>query len=51
MEADGDLLVLAQYLFATSGHSPTQWELKGVAVAAYSIVALRKALTSIGGIF
>ncbi|CAK7563052.1 MAG: hypothetical protein SEPTF4163_000909 [Sporothrix epigloea] len=33
-------LVLAQYLFKANGHSPTAWELKGVALAGYSVAFL-----------
>lgn len=34
-------LVLAKYLFATNGHIPTNWELKGAALAAYTVAVLR----------
>lgn len=34
--------VLAEYLFATSGSSYTPWQLKGVAVAGYTIATLRQ---------
>ncbi|CAK7267659.1 hypothetical protein SEPCBS119000_002666 [Sporothrix epigloea] len=33
-------LVLAQYLFKVHGHTPTAWQLKGVALAGYSIAFL-----------
>ena len=33
-------IVLAQYLFRINGHSPTDWELKGVAVAGYTVAVL-----------
>lgn len=33
-------IVLAQYLFRINGHSPTPWELKGVAVAGYTVAVL-----------
>ena len=32
--------VLAQYLFRISGHEPSDWELKGVAVAGYTVAVL-----------
>lgn len=34
-------LVLAQYLFAINGAKPSAWELKGVAVAGYTVAVLR----------
>lgn len=34
--------VLAQYLFAISGDKPSAWELKGVAIAGYTVAVLRK---------
>lgn len=34
--------MLAQYLFRINGHSPTDWELKGAAVAGYTVAVLRK---------
>ncbi|KAL1901117.1 hypothetical protein Sste5346_002184 [Sporothrix stenoceras] len=30
-------IVLAQYLFKANGHTPTNWQLKGVALAGYSV--------------
>jgi len=36
--------VLAQYLFRINGHTPTAWELKGVAVAGYNVAVLCKSL-------
>lgn len=35
-------IVLAQYLFAINGHSPTAWEQKGVAIAGYTVAFLRE---------
>jgi amino acid transporter len=32
--------VLAQYLFQINGHKPTNWQLKGVAVAGYTVAVL-----------
>ncbi|OCK75789.1 hypothetical protein K432DRAFT_408720 [Lepidopterella palustris CBS 459.81] len=32
--------VLAQYLFRTNGHTPTNWELNGVAIAGYTVTVL-----------
>ena len=37
-------LVLAQYLLKLAGATPTAWEQKGVAVAAYSVAVLCKYL-------
>lgn len=37
-----DHTVLAKYLFACNGHTPTDWELKGVAIAGYTVATLRK---------
>jgi hypothetical protein len=34
--------VLAQYLYKVAGKTPTNWEQKGVAVAAYTVAALCK---------
>ena len=34
--------MLAQYLFAINGAQPSAWELKGVAVAGYTVAVLRK---------
>jgi hypothetical protein len=36
------MLVLAQYLFKINGATPTAWEQKGVAVAAYTVAVGRK---------
>jgi amino acid transporter len=33
-------IVLAEYLYKANGHSPSSWELKGVAIAGYSIAYL-----------
>lgn len=33
-------IVLSQYLFKVNGHTPTPWELKGVAIAGYSVAYL-----------
>ncbi|CAF9912372.1 MAG: hypothetical protein ALECFALPRED_008100 [Alectoria fallacina] len=33
-------IVLAEYLFAINGHTPSAWELKGVAVAGYTVAVL-----------
>ncbi|EGO55774.1 hypothetical protein NEUTE1DRAFT_47799 [Neurospora tetrasperma FGSC 2508] len=38
--SSSNAIVLAQYLFRINGHSPTAWELKGVAVAGYTVAAL-----------
>jgi hypothetical protein len=35
-------IVLARYLFRIDGHAPSDWELKGVAIAGYSVVVLRR---------
>lgn len=32
--------VMAQYLYATGGHTPTPWELKGLAVACFTFIVL-----------
>ncbi|CAD6579529.1 MAG: hypothetical protein ASARMPRED_009173 [Alectoria sarmentosa] len=34
------LVVLAEYLFAINGHTPSAWELKGAAVAGYTVAVL-----------
>jgi hypothetical protein len=34
--------VLAQYLFAINGATPSAWELKGVAIAGYTVAVLRE---------
>lgn len=36
------VIVLAEYLFATAGHSYTAWQLKGVAAAGYTVATLRE---------
>ena len=41
-EADKFLQVLAQYLFRINGHVPTDWQLKGVAIAGYTVATLCK---------
>ncbi|KAK5994102.1 High-affinity methionine permease [Cladobotryum mycophilum] len=38
--SSGNAYVMAQYIFKMSDHSPTEWQLKGVAVAAYTLVVL-----------
>lgn len=38
--SSSNAIVLAQYLFRSNGHSPTAWELKGVAVAGYTVAVL-----------
>ncbi|KAK0733120.1 amino acid permease-domain-containing protein [Lasiosphaeria miniovina] len=38
--SSGNAIVLAQYLFRTNGYTPTAWELKGVAVAGYTVAVL-----------
>ncbi|MCJ1293441.1 hypothetical protein MMC34_004996, partial [Xylographa carneopallida] len=38
--SSSNAIVLAQYLFATNGHSPSPWELKGVAVASMTVITL-----------
>ena len=38
--SSSNAIVLAQYLFRINGHSPTDWELKGVAVAGYTVAVL-----------
>lgn len=40
--ADSLLKVLAQYLFRINGHVPTDWQLKGVAIAGYTVAVLCK---------
>lgn len=35
------MVVLAQYLFRINGHVPTEWELKGVAIAGFTVAVLR----------
>ncbi|KAJ4299632.1 hypothetical protein N0V90_004878 [Kalmusia sp. IMI 367209] len=38
--SSGNSIVLAKYLFAMNGHTPTNWELKGVAIAGYTVAVL-----------
>lgn len=38
--SSSNAIVLAQYLFRINGHSPSAWELKGVAVAGYTVAFL-----------
>lgn len=38
--SSGNSIVLARYLFRVNGHVPTDWELKGVAVAGYTVAIL-----------
>ncbi|OCL02522.1 hypothetical protein AOQ84DRAFT_271224, partial [Glonium stellatum] len=38
--SSSNAIVLAQYLFRINGHAPTAWELKGVAVAGYTVAVL-----------
>ena len=44
------LLVLADYLFRINGHTPSNWELKGTAVAAFTISVLRKIICICGSL-
>jgi hypothetical protein len=37
-------IVLAEYLFKMSDHNPTDWQIKGVAVAGYTVAVLGKFL-------
>lgn len=39
-----ELVVLAEYLFRINGHTPSAWELKGTAVAGYTVAVLRSFL-------
>jgi len=41
------LLVLAKYLFATNGHVPTDWQLKGVAIVGYTVAVLGMLLVEV----
>lgn len=34
------ILVLSTYTFRIAGHSPTEWEAKGVALAGYTLATL-----------
>ncbi|EXJ93767.1 hypothetical protein A1O1_02160 [Capronia coronata CBS 617.96] len=38
--SSSNAIVLARYLFRINGHSPSDWELKGVAVAGYTVAFL-----------
>ncbi|KKY19943.1 putative high affinity methionine permease [Phaeomoniella chlamydospora] len=38
--SSSNAIVLAQYLYKINGHSPTDWEKKGVAVAGYTVAVL-----------
>ncbi|KAG9229484.1 LAT family L-amino acid transporter [Amylocarpus encephaloides] len=38
--SSSNAIVLARYLFRINGHAPSDWELKGVAIAGYSIAVL-----------
>lgn len=38
--SSGNSIVCAQYLFRINGHTPSPWELKGVAIAAYTVAFL-----------
>ncbi len=38
--SSSNCIVLANYLFQINGHAPTDWELKGVAIAAFTVVTL-----------
>lgn len=38
--SSGNAIVLAEYLFATAGHDYTGWQLKGVALAGYTVAFL-----------
>ncbi|EPE28870.1 hypothetical protein GLAREA_00028 [Glarea lozoyensis ATCC 20868] len=38
--SSSNAIVLARYLFRIDGHAPSDWELKGVAIAGYSVVVL-----------
>ncbi|KAJ9130961.1 High-affinity methionine permease [Pleurostoma richardsiae] len=38
--ASSNAIVLADYLFSISGHAGTDWEIKGVAVAGYTVVTI-----------
>ena len=45
-----ELLVLAEYLFRVNGHTPSNWELKGTAVAGYTVAVLRRSLRICGSL-
>ncbi|KAK4171545.1 amino acid permease-domain-containing protein [Triangularia setosa] len=38
--SSGNSIVCAQYLFRINGHTPSPWELKGTAIAAYTVAFL-----------
>jgi len=38
--SSSNCIVLAAYLFQVNGHSPSAWELKGVAIAAFTVVTI-----------
>lgn len=38
--SSGNAIVLSNYLFRINGHVPSNWELKGVAVAGYTVAVL-----------
>jgi amino acid transporter len=38
--SSSNAIVLAEYLYRINGHTPTPWELKGVAVAGYTVATL-----------
>lgn len=38
--SSSNAIVMAEYLYQINGHSPTAWELKGVAIACYTVVTL-----------
>lgn len=38
--SSSNAMVMAEYLYQINGHSPTAWELKGVAIACYTVVTL-----------
>lgn len=38
--SSSNCIVLAEYLFQINGHSPSAWELKGVAIAAFTVVII-----------
>ncbi|KAF7563159.1 hypothetical protein G7046_g957 [Stylonectria norvegica] len=44
--SSGNAIVLADYLFGIGGHTPTAWELKGVAIATYTLAVLLVALNT-----
>lgn len=44
--SSSNCIVLAAYLFQINGHSPSPWELKGVAVAAFTVVIIVLAINT-----